>query len=174
MSEQHSLDRFLGKEEAKPEKEETKGSDWIERLKKNISRKAVPAKTFTRAYLLSATYDGNLRCTVLKFYEPVEGKIVLWHDTTKHKPYCFTSLTPEELKAIPEVIGHEGVEDFEIVERHNPLTDSPVRVTRILARDPLTIGGRPGSLRELIPRARADAKVWEADIKYYENYLYDL
>ena len=177
LSEQDSLDKFLGGEEAgsePSEKEEVKGSTWLEKLKKIVSEKASPAERFDEAYLLSATYDGDLRCAVLKFYDPSEKRILLWRDTTGHKPYCFTSLTPEELKAIPEVANHEGFESAETVEKYNPLTDSPIKITKILARDPLTIGGRPsGSLRDVIPKVKPDAKVWEADIKYHENYLYD-
>ncbi|RLI27215.1 MAG: DNA-directed DNA polymerase I [Candidatus Hecatellales archaeon] len=175
MSEQDSLDRFLG-EEVKPSEVEAKdsSSDWFERLKKILDERSAPAVKFSRAYLLSASYDGDLRCAVLKFYDPAENRILLWYDTTGHTPYCFTNLTPEELQALPEISGRENVEGFEVVEKHNPLTDSPIKVTKILARDPLTIGGRPSSLRERLPKAREDAKVWEADIKYHENYLYDL
>ena len=40
-------------------------------------------------------------------------------------------------------------------------------MTKIVAKDPLTIGGKPtGSIREVIT-------AWEADIKYVENYIYD-
>ena len=40
-------------------------------------------------------------------------------------------------------------------------------VRKIIATDPLAIGGSPGqSLREKM-------ECWEADIKYYENYVYD-
>ncbi len=177
MSEQSSLESFFSEEGLKPqpaeEKAEVKGSNWVERLKKLWEQKS-SATSFKGAYLLSATYDGDLHCAVLKFYDPVEGKILLWYDTTNHKPYCFTNLTPEELKEMSEVAGKGGVEGFEVVEKHNPLTDSPIKITKIVAKDPLTIGGRAYSLRETIPKARPDARVWEADIKYYENYLYDL
>jgi DNA polymerase I len=40
-------------------------------------------------------------------------------------------------------------------------------VTKIVAKDPLTIGGKPtGSIRDVIT-------AWEGDIKYVENYIYD-
>ena len=40
-------------------------------------------------------------------------------------------------------------------------------MTKIVAKDPLTIGGKPtGSIRDSIT-------AWEADIKYVENYIYD-
>src|SRR5208337_1957167 len=47
------------------------------------------------------------------------------------------------------------------------LREQPLEVTKIIAKDPLTIGGKPtGSIRDAIT-------VWEADIKYVENYIYD-
>ncbi|RLI29744.1 MAG: DNA-directed DNA polymerase I [Candidatus Hecatellales archaeon] len=171
MSEQSSLYSFFGGE-AKPaeEKREVEGSSWIEKLRKLREEKLIPASSFRKAYLLSATYDGEHKKALLKFYDPEKGRILLWWDTTNHKPYCFTNLPPDELKKIPEL---QGIEDAETVEKFNPLTDNTVTVTKIIARDPLAIGGRPHSLRERLPKARPDAKVWEADIKYYENYLYD-
>jgi DNA polymerase I len=40
-------------------------------------------------------------------------------------------------------------------------------VTKIVTKDPLAIGGRPtGCIRDMIP-------TWEANIKYYESYIYD-
>ena len=38
--------------------------------------------------LLSATYDGFRKKAVLKFYEPKNKEIYLWHDKSDHKPYC--------------------------------------------------------------------------------------
>jgi len=57
-------------------------------------------------------------------------------------------------------------------------------VTKIVANDPLAIGGRPqGCIRDIIPEdfpkisdtlvQPEDAKVWEARIKYYQSYIYD-
>ena len=174
MPEQHQLDRFMVEIPPAEKKTELEISGKPEKFREILAERKISATKFEEAYLLSATYDGKAKCAVLKFYEPKEGRIYLWYDTTGHKPYCFTSLTPEELKNIKEVASHSGVEDFQVVEKHNPLTDSPIKVTKIIARDPLTIGGHPTSIREIIPKARPEAKVWEADIKYHENYLYDL
>jgi DNA polymerase I len=79
------------------------------------------------------------------------------------------------------VKNHRGFERFEIVERRDLLQDKDVTLTKVVAKDPLTIGGRPrDSLREIIPEehAKADpehteAKIWEAAIKYYQRYVYD-
>ena len=39
--------------------------------------------------LVSATYDNISKSAVLKFYEPESKKLILWHDETNHKPYCY-------------------------------------------------------------------------------------
>ncbi len=55
------------------------------------SSKAVDEVTTTMppALLVSATYDGQKKSAVLKFYEPVSKKVLLWTDNTGHKPYCY-------------------------------------------------------------------------------------
>ncbi len=179
------LEDFFEEEKGKKE-EEPKTIDesadslrrWIEFSREYKAKKTIQPLNLKNVYLLSATYDGDRLCAVLKFYNPEDKNIYLWYDNTGHKPYCFTSLPPEELKKIFEVKPIENVEKIEVVEKFNPLLDKPIKVTKIVARDPLTIGGKPsGSVREIIPKAKPNdpnVRVWEADIKYYENFLYDL
>ena len=60
-----------------------------------------------------------------------------------------------------------GFDHFEEEERFDALRGETTKVTKIVAKDPLTIGGKPtGSIRDVIT-------AWEADIKYVENYIYD-
>ena len=47
--------------------------------------------------LVSAMYNNQKNCAVLKFYEPKSQKIILWADNTGHKPYCYSKLGPEDL-----------------------------------------------------------------------------
>ena len=178
------LEEYLFGERKKEEKvrvvdsasEELKS--WVEFARDFKAKMAFQPQNLKNVYLLSATYDGEKSCAVLKFYSPSEKKIYFWYDNTGHKPYCYTNLPPEELKKIFEAKQTENIEGFEVVEKFNPLLDKPVKLTKIVARDPLTIGGKPsGSVREIIPKAKPDdpnVKVWEADIKYYECFLYDL
>src|SRR5207302_7814390 len=42
--------------------------------------------TMPPALLVSATYDSQKKSAVLKFYEPISKKILLWTDNTGHKP----------------------------------------------------------------------------------------
>ena len=144
----------------------------------------VSPQNLSPSYFVSATYDGRSRKAVVKLYEPLSGEIFFWYDNTGHKPYCFTNLLPVELERIDRLIHHEGFDHFEIQEKYNALTDRNFEVTKIVANDPLAIGGRPqGSIRDIIPgdfqqlsdsQSRPkDAKVWEARIKYYQTYIYD-
>jgi DNA polymerase I len=79
---------------------------------------------------------------------------------------------------------HESFDHFELEEKFDALLGRNVQVTKIVANDPLAIGGRPqGCIRDIIPEDfpkvsdamanNEEAKVWEARIKYYQSYIYD-
>jgi len=132
------------------------------------------------SYFVSAIYDGDKAKALIKLYEPKSQRIYFWHDTTGHKPYLFTNLSPIELEKIDQVIKHPGFDHFETVEKYDPLLWRNRTVTKVVAKDPLAVGGRPyGCLRDIIPQEWArmgmeqPAKAWEAAIKYYECYIYD-
>jgi len=132
------------------------------------------------SYFVSATYDGRQQKAVIKLYEPISGNIYFWYDNTNHKPYCLTNLTPNELEKIPRLMQHQGLDHFETEERFDPLAFKKIQVTKIIAKDPLAIGGKPqGTIRDIIPQDHPKnqygeaSKVWEARIKYYQTYIYD-
>jgi len=133
------------------------------------------------SYFVSATYDGRRGSVLVKLYEPTSEKIVFWHDKSGHKPYLLTNLSPLELEKIDRLKQHKGFDHFELVEKYDPLLDRSVSLTKIVASDPLAIGGRPiGCIRDIIPEdypktsgLENQAKVWEASIKYYQCYIYD-
>src|SRR3990170_9114535 len=132
------------------------------------------------SYFVSAIYDGDKAKALIKLYEPKSQRIYFWHDTSGHKPYLFTNLSPMELEKIDQVIKHPGFDHFEIAEKYDPLLWRNRTLTKVVAKDPLAIGGRPsGCLRDIIPQEWArmgmeqPAKAWEAAIKYYECYIYD-
>jgi len=132
------------------------------------------------SYFISATYDGDKGKTLIKLYEPRSKRIYFWHDTTGHKPYLLTNLSPIELEKIDRVMTHPGFDYFETVEKYDPLLWRNVTVTKVVAKDPLAVGGRPqGCLRDIIPQewtktgSEQTAKAWEAAIKYYQCYIYD-
>jgi len=132
------------------------------------------------SYFVSATYDGFKGHALVKLYEPESQRIYFWYDTSGHKPYLFTNLQPHELEKMERVTGHPSFDHVETVEKYAPLLDKNVTVTKVVAKDPLAIGGRPsGCLRDVIPEEYfkmgkdQPAKVWEAAIKYYQCYIYD-
>jgi len=138
-------------------------------------------KDLPPSYLVSVIYDGKKQLATLKLYEPVSQKIYFWDDNTGHKPYCLTSLPPKELEKLSRVTSHSGFDHFETVEKFDPLLDKQVTVTKVVAKDPLAIGGRQsGCLRDIIPEdyqkltgIQEPPKVWESYIRYYQSYIYD-
>ena len=121
-------------------------------------------------YLMEVAYDGKLGRAVLRLYDEVNHRIVEVPDQTGHKPYFLTDLPPEELvQKHPEIVKHRGFDHLEVVEKYNALTDSIVKMTKVVARDPLSVGGSRNSMRELL-----DGHAWEAKIKYHHCYIYDL
>jgi len=133
------------------------------------------------SYLVSVDYDGKKQLATLKLYEPVSQKIYFWDDNTEHKPYLLTSLPQEELQKLSRVTGHTGFDHFETVKKFDPLLDKQVTVTKVVAKDPLAIGGRlSGCMRDIIPEnyqkltgIEEPPKVWESYIRYYQSYIYD-
>jgi DNA polymerase, archaea type len=136
------------------------------------------------SYFVSASYDGRQRKAVIKLYEPQSGNLYYWYDNTGHLPYCVTNLKQEELEKFQRVINHQGFERFQTEKKFDPLSDRLIDVTKIICKDPLAIGGRPGeTIRDIIPAEfpevfgcniqDSEAKIWEAKIKYYQSYIYD-
>ncbi len=116
------------------------------------------------ALLLSAVYSGEEKKVYLKFYDPKDNIIYHWRDRTDHKPYCYTKL--EYAQEAEQVAKKETKYTIERVKKRDIILDKEIEVLKILAPDPLSIGGTEYSFREKVTS-------WEADIKYHENYLYD-
>ena len=156
------------------------GKPRANRTKEELLRSEDP-QNLPPSYFVSASYDGKRGGARLILYEPKSQRNYIWHDTTGHKSYLFTNLSPYELDQLEPVRNHQGLDHFEQVEKIDPLTCSTKTFTKVIANNPLAIGGRESSLREIIPEEHAkinksdgfEAKVWEAAIKYYQCYIYD-
>jgi DNA polymerase elongation subunit (family B) len=122
-----------------------------------------PSNEIDESLLASATYDGDKRKAVLKFYDQKAGRFWLWEDNTGHRPYCYTRLPFDELRAVK---ARKDVIEIAEEEKLDLLNDTKVTLRKIVTTDPLAIGGGNDSIRDMI-------KAWEADIKYYENFAYD-
>ena len=118
--------------------------------------------------LVSATYNGNKRVAVLKFYNPTTKRIHYWYDNTDHRPYCLVKLETISDETINDIKKRPDVKDIEEIKKKDLIIDQEIDMYKINATDPLAIGGgfNKKSIRDTV-------ESWEADIKYYENYLYD-
>ena len=155
-----SLDHFLRKPEPEPEKPKAL-------MKPLIGFKPETPREMSQSYFAGAGYDGERRTVFLKLYDPNTEKIQFWYDNTGHVPYCISKDNPDSLKKNRELMAHPGLLGLEPSTRFDALEGKEIPVTVVLARDPLSIGGRPtGCIRDII-------KAWEADIRYVENYIYD-
>jgi len=166
-------------EEAKAAALQAQPAEAAQKPRKRHAFPPVAPENLPPSYFVSATYDGRQRKAVIKLYEPTSGSIYFWYDNTGHKPYCLTNLSQSELKKIPRLMEHEGLDHFEQEEKFDPLTLKNITVTKIITNDPLAIGGKPqGTIRDIIPEdyprsQNEEPKVWEARIKYYQSYIYD-
>ncbi|UCD73329.1 MAG: DNA-directed DNA polymerase I [Candidatus Bathyarchaeota archaeon] len=166
VSSMQSLDeQKLQEEDVKDSKRELMDS-LIQRLGE-IRYEPEEIASFKEAILVGARYDGEKMVAALKFYDPEKEEIYLWRDHTGHLPYCFTRLSPDELRLNSNVIEHKGFEELESVTKFNALKDEKEEYTKIIAKDPLSIGGKSNSIREYLE------ETWESRIRYHESYLYD-
>ncbi len=117
--------------------------------------------------ILSVEYDGKNNLAFSRLYDPKNKRIFCWYDNTNHHPYCYTDLDEEKLKSNKKLLTHDGFLGFEEVEKYDLLSDKPVKMTKIVANDPLSIGGKSNSIREILPKA------WEARIRYHNNFIFD-
>jgi len=185
MSKQNLLDFFDNTKQKKKKPTPSPQSPPPPEKKPQSEKKTVVYPDFPEdlppSYLVSVIYNGKKQLATLKLYEPVSQKIYFWDDNTGHKPYCLTSLPPKELEKLRRVTSHSGFDHFETVEKYDPLLDKQVTVTKVVAKDPLAIGGRQsGCLRDIIPEdyqtltgIQEPPKVWESYIRYYQSYIYD-
>ncbi|HZB99019.1 MAG TPA: DNA-directed DNA polymerase I [Nitrososphaeraceae archaeon] len=118
----------------------------------------------TPSLLLSAIYLGDEQKVYLKFYDSISDKVYFWRDRTNHKPYCYTKM--QYKNTAEKIVQNEKKYSLESTKKIDLISDKEVDILKIIAPDPLSIGGTENSVREKITS-------WEADIKYHENYLYD-
>jgi DNA polymerase I len=118
-------------------------------------------------YALSVFYNGDLHKAAVKLYHPDSRQISYWYDTTEHLPYCLSTQSLAQLESRSEITNHPGFHHLESVQKYDSLTDTNRTMTKIVAKDPRSIGGSANSIREMLPEA------WEARIRYYNCFIYD-
>ncbi|PSO02879.1 hypothetical protein B9Q05_03680 [Candidatus Marsarchaeota G2 archaeon ECH_B_1] len=155
-SEVESQDAELEEEEREGEEEEVA-----------VSLRLPTPSELSESVLLTVLYDGAEGKAVAILYNKEDKKVYAWYDNTNHHPYLLTDIPIDKLKSLPQVASNKGILGFESVNKYHLLDDKPVKLTKVLGRDPLVIGGRSNSLREKLPVA------WEAKIRYANCYMYD-
>jgi DNA polymerase I len=128
------------------------------------------------SYLLSVDYvGGETKKALARLYNPETKKIYFWYDNTDHKPYCYTDY-PEQVVAA-KIGKHPGFLRTESVPLKDLLRDQMRTMTKVIADDPLSIGGKRDSIRERLVETTQDmatvSHAWEANIRYRNCYTYD-
>ncbi len=147
------------------DEEEENGEEEIE-----IEFEGLPyfcPENYDPGLVLSVEYDGKNNLAFARLYDPKNKRIFCWYDNTNHHPYCYTDIDEEKLKSNKKLVTHEGFLGFEKIEKYDLLSDKPVKMTKIVANDPLSVGGKSNSIREILPKA------WEARIRYHNNFIFD-
>ena len=154
-----SLDQYMAKPEPPPPRPR-------QDPKVQLSFKPSIPQELAESYFVGASYDGERRAVYIKLYEPKSQRIHFWYDNTHHTPYCLSKDSPDILRKNEAIVRHPGFLRLEKTKRFDALKGEEVPITIIYARDPLSIGGPTGSIRE-------KTRAWEADIRYTENYTHD-
>ncbi|MFX1485164.1 MAG: DNA-directed DNA polymerase I [Promethearchaeota archaeon] len=124
------------------------------------------------SFLLSVDYSGPDNKAVTRLYRPDTKEVFFWLDNTGHKPYFYTDW-PDQ--AVQSTAGrHRGFIGTKTVELHDLLRDETVKMTKVLGDNPLSIGGRQDSIRNLfVDKTTGISHAWEAAIRYQLCYTYD-
>ncbi|MGC9071977.1 MAG: DNA-directed DNA polymerase I [Acidilobus sp.] len=122
-----------------------------------------------RGYLLEVRYEGDLGKAVALVFDPDEGKVLKWIDRTGHKPYFLTDmpLEGEDGKPPIDLTRHKSFSNLALVTKRDPISNREIKLTKVVTDDPLAVR----TLRKVL--SDHGFRVWEADIKYFLNYIYD-
>ncbi|MEM0218962.1 MAG: 3'-5' exonuclease, partial [Thermoproteota archaeon] len=134
-----------------------------------VATKENPSREVQIGLLLSVDYDGKQKKAILKFLSHDGNSILVISDPYGHKPYCLSFLSKDELLKIDDLVNLPSFDHIEEIEKFDPLLQRIVKMSKIVVQDPLGISGKPsGTVKSVLK------EVWEADIPYVLNYIYDL
>jgi DNA polymerase I len=169
MAKQITLFDFsVKKETAKSTEKQQQQEVQIKVEKKNSGKKreswlseAEEGRTY---FLLQVDYDGKKGKAVCKLYDKDTQKIYVLYDNTGHKPYFLTDLEPDKVNKIVKIVRDPSFDHLETVVKVDPYTGKKIKLTKIVVKDPLAVR----RMRNAVPKA------YEAHIKYFNNYIYDM
>ncbi|MBD3341819.1 MAG: DNA-directed DNA polymerase I [Candidatus Lokiarchaeota archaeon] len=126
-------------------------------------------QNLNKGLLLDVDYDGGQNKAYCKFYDLETNQIKIWIDTTNHEPYCLSKESIAKLEANVELTNYDGFKRFQHIKRQDLLRDKEIEMTKIYGKTPLDIGGSGTNIRRILK----EHNVWEANIRYHLNYIYD-
>ncbi len=133
------------------------------------------AKDLSPSLLLDVDYDGQLNKAYAKFYNLADQKMYLWVDTTGHEPYCLCPSSLNQLQQYPELINYSGLERIDTMKIRDLLADKEREISKVVGHTPTDIGGAgkkgEGNIKTILEGR--DEIVWEANIRYHHNFIYD-
>ncbi len=119
-------------------------------------------------YLMEVRYEGDLGRAVALIYDPSTRSMVKVPDRTGHKPYFLTDMMINDDGGMPvNLNNYKSFSNLAVITKRNPLTGRDQKLTKVVVDDPLAVK----TLRKVL--TDKGFRVWEADIKYYLNYIYD-
>jgi len=119
-----------------------------------------------KIFLLDVVYEPTEKVAQCIFYNESNQSLYRWNDTSNHKPYLITLISPENIPT--RVTKSKDLIKIEQVQKYLPLEEETSTLTKVYGDNPLTIGGK-NSFREFI----GEKYCYEADIRYHLNYIAD-
>lgn len=171
------LDKFItkGQKQEKEEKQEeqakptAKKSDEKNQVEPKQQEPEGKAKQLTEGFVLDAGYDGQQAKAYLWLYNPKTQEVVKWYDNSGHLPYLLSDIDKGVIQTqYPQVLQHKGFVDLIAIKKFDLMRDRPITMTKVVAKDPLSIGGKQGSIRAMLK-----GHSWEDYIKYHKCFVYD-
>ncbi|MGY5863815.1 MAG: DNA-directed DNA polymerase I [Candidatus Thorarchaeota archaeon] len=145
--------------------------DEDDKVQITVGKRELPSE-LPPSFLLSVDYSGPENKAIARLYRPDTKEVFFWLDNTGHKPYFYTDLPPQVVQSTAS--RNRGFVGTETVELHDLLRDEAVTMTKVIGDNPLAIGGRQDSIRNLMADKRTGAThAWEAAIRYQLCYTYD-
>ncbi|MFX1293278.1 MAG: DNA polymerase domain-containing protein, partial [Promethearchaeota archaeon] len=171
-SQQRRKEKENGVQVFEKEVEKKKAPEEKKRViyKKEVNKEPISEDSKSiKGIILDVGYDGSQAKAYLLIYDPKTQQLLKWFDTSRHLPYLLSNLSKEEIEArYPNVLKHRGFAELKTVKKFDLIRDRPVKMTKVIARDPLSIGGRTDSIRNILKDSS-----WEDYIRYHKCYAYD-
>ena len=155
--------------------EDSKNIPQSSRYLVSLSKEGKIPSDLSPSILLDVDYDGHINKAYAKLYNLEDKKMYLWIDTTGHEPYCFCPSPPSQLQQYPELMSYGGLARIEAVKIRDLLLDRERDVSKVVGNTPTDIGGTgkrgSGNIKNMLEER--NLIVWEANIRYHHNFIYD-